>query len=90
MLGHPRFESQPDLVSLFDKFAPLRASRSLGSLDAAVLKDLGLDSTQKFIEVTARGIRRGVFERSTSSARTIHTASAAAATDASVVRPANA
>jgi hypothetical protein len=40
---------------LFEKFAPLRATRALGTLDSVKLKDLGLDSTKKHIEVTSRG-----------------------------------
>ncbi|HXU80808.1 MAG TPA: DUF4340 domain-containing protein [Polyangia bacterium] len=44
--------------NLFKKLAPLRASRALGSLDATKLKDLGLDTTKKHIEVVGRGTRR--------------------------------
>ena len=43
---------------LFERFAPLRAQRALGVLDAAKLKELGLDKTKKFVEVTARGVKR--------------------------------
>ncbi len=43
---------------VFETFAPLRASRALGTLDAAILKDLGLDTTKKFIEISARGNKR--------------------------------
>ncbi len=43
---------------LYEKFAPLRAHRALGVLDAAMLKDLGLDKTKKFIEITSRGVKR--------------------------------
>jgi hypothetical protein len=43
---------------LFERFAPLRATRALGALDPAKLKDLGLDTTRKSIEVFARGSRR--------------------------------
>jgi hypothetical protein len=43
---------------LFERFAPLRATRALGTLDSAKLKDLGLDTTKKSIEVVARGARR--------------------------------
>jgi hypothetical protein len=43
---------------LLERFAPLRATRALGTLDAAKLKDLGLDTTKKSIEVIARGARR--------------------------------
>jgi hypothetical protein len=39
---------------LFASFTPLRASRSLGVLDAAKLKELGLASTQKRITLTLR------------------------------------
>lgn len=42
---------------LFERFAPLRASRALGKLGDAVLKDLGLQTTKKHIEVTARGVK---------------------------------
>jgi hypothetical protein len=45
-------------LHLFDKLAPLRATRALGTLDAAKLKDLGLDTTKKHIEVVGRGTRR--------------------------------
>jgi hypothetical protein len=43
---------------LFERFAPLRATRALGNLDAAKLKDLGLDTTKKKIEVIGRGTHR--------------------------------
>ncbi|HEY0708097.1 MAG TPA: hypothetical protein VGG33_14935 [Polyangia bacterium] len=43
---------------LFDRFSPMRAQRALGVLDPAMSKDLGLDTTKKFLEVTARGIKR--------------------------------
>jgi hypothetical protein len=43
---------------LFASFAPLRASRSLGVLDEAKLKDLGLSSSQKHITVALRGSAR--------------------------------
>ena len=42
-------------IELWDKFAPLRATRALGTLDAAKLKELGLDAPKKKVEVTARG-----------------------------------
>ena len=45
-------------LHLFEKLAPLRASRALGTLDATKLKDLGLDTTKKHIEVVGRGTRR--------------------------------
>jgi hypothetical protein len=45
-------------LHLFEKLAPLRATRALGTLDAAKLKDLGLDTTKKHIEVVARGTKR--------------------------------
>jgi hypothetical protein len=45
-------------TNLFAKIAPLRATRALGSLDAAKLKDLGLDTTKKHIEIVGRGTRR--------------------------------
>jgi hypothetical protein len=43
---------------LFEKMAPLRASRALGVLDAAKLKDLALDTTKKRLEVVGRGSKR--------------------------------
>lgn len=42
---------------LWDKFAPLRATRALGTLKADKLKELGLDATKKRLEVTARGTK---------------------------------
>jgi hypothetical protein len=65
--GHPGIAlKQPERLiranengqKLFERFAPLRAQRSLGVLDAAKLKELGLDKTKKFLEVTARGRSR--------------------------------
>jgi hypothetical protein len=65
--GHPGIAlKQPERLiranetgqKLFERFAPLRAQRSLGVLDAAKLKELGLDKTKKFVEVTARGRKR--------------------------------
>ncbi len=62
--GHPsmavkvpdrKLRGNPAALNLLERFAPLRASRALGVLDAAKLKELGLDSTKKRIEVTARG-----------------------------------
>jgi hypothetical protein len=43
---------------LFASFAPLRASRGLGVLDAAKLKDLGLDAAKKHIALTLRTGKR--------------------------------
>jgi hypothetical protein len=43
---------------LLGNFAPLRASRGLGVLDAARLKDLGLDTTQKRLTLTSRNGKR--------------------------------
>jgi hypothetical protein len=43
---------------LFDKFAPLRGKRALGVLDGGKIKELGLDASKKFLEVTARGVKR--------------------------------
>jgi hypothetical protein len=43
---------------LFERFAPLRATRALGVLDPSMLKNLGLDTTKKSIEVTTRGVKR--------------------------------
>jgi uncharacterized protein DUF4340 len=45
-------------LHLFNRIAPLRASRALGTLDATKLKDLGLDTTKKHIEIVGRGMRR--------------------------------
>lgn len=42
---------------LWDKFAPLRATRALGTLKADKLKELGLDNTKKKLELTARGVK---------------------------------
>jgi hypothetical protein len=42
---------------LWDKFAPLRATRSLGTLKADKLKELGLDAPKKKLELTARGVK---------------------------------
>jgi len=42
-------------VKLWEKFAPLMATRALGNLSADKLKELGLDAAKKSIEVTARG-----------------------------------
>lgn len=38
----------------FDRFAPLAASRALGVLDAAKLKELGLDASKKTVTVTTQ------------------------------------
>lgn len=43
---------------LFASFAPLRANRRLGVLDAAKLKELGLDTTQKRITLSLRDGKR--------------------------------
>jgi hypothetical protein len=43
---------------LFERFAPLKAQRALGELDATRLKEFGLDKTKKALEVTARGVKR--------------------------------
>lgn len=40
---------------LLDRFAPLRASRALGTLGADKLKEFGLDAPKKKITVTSRG-----------------------------------
>jgi len=42
---------------LWDKFAPLRATRALGAMKADKLKELGLDAPKKKLEVTARGVK---------------------------------
>jgi len=44
--------------ALYERFAPLRATRALGVLDAAKLKDLGLASPKKHITVVTRSGRR--------------------------------
>jgi hypothetical protein len=44
--------------ALYQGFAPLRATRALGVLDAAKLKDLGLASAKKHITVVTRSGRR--------------------------------
>jgi hypothetical protein len=65
--GHPGIAlKQPERLvrgnetanRLFERFAPLRAQRSLGVLDPSMLKDLGLDAPKKTIEVTTRGVKR--------------------------------
>jgi hypothetical protein len=43
---------------LFERFAPLRAHRSLGQLDESQLKAFGLDTTKKRLEITWRGGKR--------------------------------
>ncbi|HEX4621953.1 MAG TPA: hypothetical protein VH208_10340, partial [Myxococcaceae bacterium] len=40
---------------LWEKFGPFRASRALGALDAAKLKEIGLDKPDRFITVDASG-----------------------------------
>jgi hypothetical protein len=40
---------------LWDKFAPLHATRALGTLSADKLKEVGLDGAKKRLEVDARG-----------------------------------
>jgi len=42
---------------LYERFTPLRAIRSLGVLDPAKLKELGLDTSKKRLEITARGAK---------------------------------
>ena len=44
--------------TLYERFAPLRATRALGVLDAAKLKDLGLAAPKKHIAVVTRSGRR--------------------------------
>jgi len=46
---------------LFDRFAPLRASRALGVLDDAKRRELGLESSKKRLEVFARGGRQASY-----------------------------
>jgi Domain of unknown function (DUF4340) len=43
---------------LFEKLAPLRATRALGVLDAAKLKELTLDAPKKKLTIVARGATR--------------------------------
>ena len=42
---------------LWEKFAPLRATRALGTLKPDKLKELGLDAPKKKLELTARGVK---------------------------------
>jgi hypothetical protein len=42
---------------LWDKFAPLRATRALGALKPEKLKELGLDAPKKKLELTARSVK---------------------------------
>jgi len=42
---------------LWEKFAPLRATRALGTLKGDKLKELGLDAPKKKLELTARGVK---------------------------------
>ncbi len=42
---------------LWDKFAPLHATRALGTMKADKLKELGLDAPKKKLELTARGVK---------------------------------
>src|SRR5262249_34488782 len=46
---------------LFERFTPLRASRSLGVLDDAKRRELGLESSKKRLEVFARGGKRASY-----------------------------
>jgi hypothetical protein len=43
---------------LLDQFAPLRSPRAFGVLDAAKLKELGLDAPKKKLTITAKGDTR--------------------------------
>lgn len=43
---------------LLDRFTPLHATRALGTLDAAKLKELGLDAPKKKLTITVRGAVR--------------------------------
>lgn len=43
---------------LVERFTPFRGVRALGTLDAAKLKELGLDVSKKHLEVVARGQKR--------------------------------
>jgi hypothetical protein len=47
-------------VKLWEKFMPLRGTRSLGALAADKLKELGLDAPKKHIAVTAHGETRAL------------------------------
>ncbi len=46
---------------LYDKFAPIRASRALGTLDEAKLRELGLETSKKRLEVIGRGGKKSSF-----------------------------
>jgi hypothetical protein len=46
----------PGADKLLDKLAPLRATRALGVLDAAKLKELTLDAPKKKLTINARGV----------------------------------
>lgn len=48
-------------AKLFEKFAPLKATRALGVLAAEKLKEVGLDAPKKRIEVNARGQKQVFF-----------------------------
>jgi hypothetical protein len=43
-------------LKLWEKLAPLRATRALGTLGPEKLKELGLDAAKKHFELTARGV----------------------------------
>src|SRR4029077_8031129 len=46
-------------VKLIDQFAPMLSPRAFGVLDAAKLKELGLDASKRKLEVTVKGdVRR--------------------------------
>ena len=45
-------------TKLFDKLAPLKATRALGVLAADKLKEVGLDAPKKHFELTVRGNKR--------------------------------
>jgi hypothetical protein len=45
-------------VRTFEQFAPFRSPRAFGTLDAAKLKELGLDTARRKLQVTARGQTR--------------------------------
>jgi hypothetical protein len=65
--GHPTIQvKQPERLvrgnesaqRLFERFTPLRATRALGTLDANQLKEFGLDTAKKAVEVSWRGGKR--------------------------------
>jgi hypothetical protein len=62
---HPAWAAAPErelrgneqALKVFEKFAPLRATRALGVLSADKMKEVGLDAPKKHLEVTANGVK---------------------------------